>query len=262
MGGASGPVRRLGRRGVLAVGGACLLGLVGDSRAGAAHAGVTRLGHTSGEDDWRDADPRALVSLATRGRRIALTFDDGPDPAYTPQVLDLLAAYRVPATFFMIGRNAVTHPDLVRRVQAEGHLVANHTRDHVWLDRLDRAAVGRQLDGGAADLVSAGASVGGLMRPPRGWTSPSVAEAAGERRLRAVFWTVCLEAHLHAGPARAVRSMGGALRPGAIVLCHDGGHLDGPNPQSVDRSGTVAALPALLERVRALRLRPVTLPGP
>lgn len=80
-----------------------------------------------------------------------------------------------------------------------------------------------------------------------------------ERGLVNAFWTACLEWHLHDGPDRAVVELRPALRPGAILLCHDGGTLAGPNPQAIDRSMTVAAVPELLDVVLARRLTPVTL---
>jgi chitooligosaccharide deacetylase len=252
----------LSRRGLLGAGVACLAGLAGEEWPRDMITGGRTDGHTTGRQGWLAADPGALVSLGRAGRRLAVTFDDGPDPAYTPRVLDLLARYEVPATFFVIGRNAVAHPGLVARILAEGHHIAEHTRDHLWLDALGRRAVAAQMDGGAADLVSAGVTPGGrLFRVPRGWTSTTVADVARERDLRSVFWTVCLEAYLSHGPRRAVAAMGRRVGPGAIVLCHDGGHLDGPNPQSVDRSRTLEALPDLLRAVRARGLNPITLDG-
>jgi chitooligosaccharide deacetylase len=219
----------------------------------------TEAGTGAGHSD-REEPARSRVGAGTG--RIAVTFDDGPDPAYTPHVLDLLAAEGVPATFFVIGRNAVRYPRLIGRMLAEGHTVANHTRDHLWLDRLAAGPVAAQVDGGTADLLAAGAPASGLLRPPRGWTSPVVAQVAAGRGLTSVFWTVCLEAHLHGGVTAGVEAVVERLTPGAILLCHDGGHLDGPNPQSVDRSATVAALPRLLRRIRDLRLQPVALDRP
>jgi chitooligosaccharide deacetylase len=98
-----------------------------------------------------------------------------------------------------------------------------------------------------------------LFRPPHGWTSGAVAGVMRREGLRSIFWSDCLEHHLSLGPpSTAVAAMAARVRPGSILLCHDGGHLDGPHPQSFDRSTTVAALPHLLEAVLARNLRFVT----
>ena len=108
-------------------------------------------------------------------------------------------------------------------------------------------------------MAAVGAPANGLFRPPHGWTSPAVASVARRYRLRSIFWSDCLEKHLQLGPRAAATAMAGGVRRGSILLSHDGGHLDGPNPQCIDRSASVEALPHLLEAVRAKELRFVTL---
>ncbi|WP_406832262.1 polysaccharide deacetylase family protein [Pedococcus sp. KACC 23699] len=204
-------------------------------------------------------DPRSISAVVTRRPVVTLTFDDGPDPATTPRVLDVLGDHGVRATFFMVGRLATQHPDLVREVLARGHQVANHTQDHLWLDRQPQWVVAAQVLDGARSLTAVGAPASALFRPPHGWTSPAVASVALRHRLRSIFWSDCLEKHLQLGPAAAATTMAAGVRRGSILLAHDGGHLDGPNPQSIDRSASVEALPHLLEAVLAKALRFVTL---
>jgi chitooligosaccharide deacetylase len=207
---------------------------------------LIRSRHT--DSPWSRAlvDPAGLTAVHTSAPVVALTFDDGPDPRHTPQVLDVLARAGVTATFFVVGRNALAHPELVRRILAEGHEVANHTQDLVWLDRLGLDEVRRQIVTGTTSLRRAGAPAPRVFRPPRGWTSSEVAQAAGGLGLRSVFWTDCLEARLRRGVRAAASEVAEGARPGAVLLLHDGGHLDGPNPQAFDRGGTVEALPHLL----------------
>jgi peptidoglycan/xylan/chitin deacetylase (PgdA/CDA1 family) len=244
------------RRAVLT--GALATGLAGALFPGSAHAG----GHpprTSDPQSRLRVDPRSISFVATREPVVALTFDDGPDPASTPCVLDVLEHFGVPATFFMIGRNVVEHRELATEVVRRGHEVANHSQDHLWLDQQPRGVVQRQVDLGAQSLVRAGAPPNGLFRPPHGWTSGAVAGVLRREGSRSIFWSDCLEHHLALGtPATAVAAMAARARPGSILLCHDGGHLDGPHPQKIDRSATVAALPHLLEAVLAKHLRFVT----
>src|SRR3954463_9417354 len=149
-------------------------------------------------------DPDAITAVHTAADAVALTFDDGPDPRFTPHVLDVLARAGATATFFVVGRNAQEHPDLVRRIVTEGHEVANHTQDHVWLDGLDDHGVRGEITAATASLQAAGAPRPHVFRPPRGWTSSTVAHAAAALGLRTVFWTDCLEARLHAGLLAAV----------------------------------------------------------
>lgn len=242
------------RRSVLAaLGAACLLGAQGR----AAHSRVDA--HTFTPKERRAADPAAVNRVLTDTRSLAITFDDGPDPRFTPQVLDILRDHGVTATFFMIGRNVAQHPRLAERVRREGHLIANHTADHLWLDAYDSGVVRDQLERGTQTLVDAGLPRPRYVRPPRGWTSPEVGRESARQSLRSIFWTDCLEAHLIRGADQAAEETARAAGPGSIILCHDGGALDGPNPQHLDRSGTVAALPRLLDRVLSVDLHPVPL---
>ncbi|MBC9821620.1 polysaccharide deacetylase family protein [Terrabacter sp. MAHUQ-38] len=197
-----------------------------------------------------DVDPQGVTRVRTSRRWVALTFDDGPDPRFTPDVLDVLRTYGCRATFFAVGSNVEAHPDLARRIVAEGHRLSNHTHDHVWLDRVDTDTVADQLIRGR-DAVAAFDPTGGrLVRPPRGWTSRSVARSTSELGMRSVYWSTCLESALHDGPAVAGGAVGAVLGPGDVLLAHDGGRVVGPNPQDLDRSRTVEALPVLLERLR------------
>lgn len=250
------------RRTLLKGAGLCLV------TAGLAGFAPPHRAHTATPAARTLADPTSISAVRTRARLVALTFDDGPDPAYTPAVLDVLARYEARATFFMIGRSAAQHPDLVQRVISEGHTVANHTHDHLWLDALGVDAVREQWARGRGALREAGAEaamaparrhVWGYARPPRGWTSATVAQATTDEQLRTVFWSGCLESGMAQRPALAAADLAGSSRPGSILLCHDGGHLDGPNPQAIDRSWTVDGLPTLLEGLHRRGLAAVDL---
>src|SRR5213079_949308 len=87
-----------------------------------------------------------LVRGPAARMEVLLTFDDGPDPRTTPQVLDILKRERVPAAFFLVGRRAAAHPELVRREAAEGHALGNHTWHHVYLTRMDAACARAQIE--------------------------------------------------------------------------------------------------------------------
>jgi peptidoglycan-N-acetylglucosamine deacetylase len=251
--------RRLVRRELLVGAGFCLLGLgalvTAEEGAAASRGG----GPTTTPSARRAADRRAVSRVVTVEPVLALTFDDGPDPEYTPAVLDVLARFGVRATFFVVGRNALAHPELVTRAVREGHVVANHTRDHLWLDRLAREEVGSQIRQGRSDLARLGVYPNGLFRPPRGWTSPTVAEVTHRMGLRSVFWNDCLEAHHSVRIDDASAAVIGRAHPGSIILAHDGGRIAGPNPERIDRSRTVEMLPRVLAGIERRGLRAVTL---
>ncbi|MEI2776713.1 MAG: polysaccharide deacetylase family protein [Tetrasphaera sp.] len=215
--------------------------------------------HTTTMAARRRVDPHAVFQLHGSSRRLALTFDDGPDPDYTPAILAALAAAGVPATFFVIGSNAARYPELIEAIAQGGHHIGNHTQDHIWLDQLPRADVARQIRGADHTLGRLGVTPNPLFRPPHGWTSRTVADTASAQHKTAYYWTDCLEAHTSLGPAAAADAVVAQTRPGAIILCHDGGRVDGPNPQRVDRSRTVAALPRLIDGLQRTRFRFVTL---
>jgi peptidoglycan-N-acetylglucosamine deacetylase len=180
---------------------------------------------------------------------LALTFDDGPDPVYTPQVLDLLLRHRVKATFFLVGARARARPDLVARMRAEGHEIGNHTERHerTLLQPLSRFE--QELREGEQTLGLATARPK-LFRPPGIWLRPSQQAAAA----RLGYLTVLGSAYAYdpyRPPARYIEwVIAKNLRPGAIVVLHDAGG---------DRSHTVNALPAILHAARAKDLRWVTL---
>jgi peptidoglycan/xylan/chitin deacetylase (PgdA/CDA1 family) len=197
-----------------------------------------------------EIDPDGVVRVPTTRSWVGLTFDDGPDPRFTPEVLDILAAYEARATFFAVGRNVEAHPELARRIVAEGHRLSNHTADHLWLDRVGDAALTHQLVAGHDAVARYDAAGAVLVRPPRGWTSAAVARRTRELGQRSVFWSACLESALHDGARSGGRDVGGRLQPGDVVLAHDGGRISGPNAQDLDRTPSVEALPALLDAVR------------
>lgn len=242
--------RRAVARGAL---GACLLVMA------AGQQGIIAHGHTTNAYQRQRAEPTSFSHVPTARRMTALTFDDGPDPSYTPAVLDTLARFGVSATFFTIGRNALAHPELVRRAVAEGHEVANHTQDHLWLDQLDEARVAEEVDRCTASLHTVAAVRPAFFRAPRGWTSAVVGDVVDARRMRSAYWSEAVEAHRSMATSDAAHLLAARARPGSIILAHDGGTLEGPNPQHIDRSFTVDTLPKLLAGLERADLRASTL---
>jgi peptidoglycan-N-acetylglucosamine deacetylase len=187
------------------------------------------------------------------GKTVALTFDDGPDPRFTLPILAILARARAPATFFMIGSQAAAHPDLVRRVARAGQVVGGHTWHHVRLDRLAPAEVAAEVDCTDKLLASLAGQPVRLVRPPDGAFDRSVVELLAARGVALTLWTVDSRDWTRPGVGRIEATVARELRPGAIILLHDGGG---------DRSQTVAALPGVLGLLHARGYRAVALPTP
>ena len=185
---------------------------------------------------------------------VALTFDDGPSPQYTPQILAVLRRLRVPATFFAIGSQADQYPDLVKAELLAGMSVENHSHGHPQPFAQQPARLADQEIGlGAHSLLRLGADAS-LFRPPGGSFSAEVVRAAHAHGERTVLWSVDPGDWRRGARSRAiVRKVLAAVRPGSIVLLHDGGG---------DRSATVAALPAIVHGIRRLGLELVALPRP
>ena len=202
-----------------------------------------------------------MFRVATDKRLVALSFDDGPDPAYTPSVLRNLHQSGARATFFLVGVNAVAHRGLVAELTSAGHTIGNHTYDHRELELLAPAAVDLEIEKGSAAIVSAGGQLPKLFRPPRGFTDEVVRIEARRDRYRTVFWTLCLEHFVMTyGLSGGVEAMLDEVRPGAVLLAHDGGRIEGSGRRPIDRRETLEALPLLLSGLAAKRLRVVDVP--
>jgi peptidoglycan/xylan/chitin deacetylase (PgdA/CDA1 family) len=198
---------------------------------------------------------RLPAPAASRGQ-IALTFDDGPDPATTPRVLDVLDAHGARATFFCVGRHAAAHPELVRDIAARGHAIENHTARHATAFGWYGPARLREDIGAAQAMLAALAGrAPAFFRAPFGMRSPLLDPALAHLGLRLVSWTRrgydTTDGDAHRVLARLVHGLAG----GDILVLHDG-IATGPRRAE---STALRVLPELLARVRDAGLRPVTL---
>jgi peptidoglycan/xylan/chitin deacetylase (PgdA/CDA1 family)/DNA-binding beta-propeller fold protein YncE len=164
----------------------------------------------------------AVERVFTSQRLVALTFDDGPSVPYTQRVLEILARYRVHATFFEVGNWVQTYPQLVREEMALGHELANHTYDHPHLTQLAPANVAAELQSGSAALQQAGAPAPRWFRPPFGLLSGAISTAADALGEATIGWHHTFDQYLLHDPAGGVASLLRDVRPGSIVLAHDG----------------------------------------
>lgn len=192
----------------------------------------------------------ALIRVVTAHRLVALTFDDGPDPRYTRPLLRSLKRADAHATFFVVGAAALRHPALVRAEVRAGHEVADHTFDHPRLPSLSARRIAWELAAGARAIERAGAPAPVLSRPPWGFFDERVGAIAAAAHMPLVGWDLALERLIDRHGVRAgVRALAARVRPGSIVLAHDG---------RIERRTTVLAVPLLLAALRARGFRVVT----
>jgi peptidoglycan/xylan/chitin deacetylase (PgdA/CDA1 family) len=192
--------------------------------------------------------PPALPAPRTGARTISWTFDDGPDPVYTPQILAVLARWNVHATFCMVGQEVAARPDVVRAIAAAGHRLCNHSWNHSpQIRRLTRGQVrDRQLVPTTQAIVAATGQTPEYFRAPYGyWTDADVAEARDEG-LTPLAWNVDPRDWSRPGTAAIVANVLHNVAAGSVILLHDGGG---------NRAQSVAALSTLLPRLAALGYR-------
>jgi peptidoglycan-N-acetylglucosamine deacetylase len=221
-----------------------------------------RLERTAGvEIVVRGAISHKLVSSRSRTvegptrieRAVALTFDDGPSPKDTPRVLEVLRRLHARATFFVIGFLVDAYPEIVARERNGGMAIGNHTYNHPEVppfNQLPQRLLKAEIALGAQSLSKIGITTK-LLRPPAGSSSPAVVRTAEAMGHRVVIWSVdSLDWRAGVTAAEIKRNVLSAVRPGSIVLLHDGGG---------DQSATVAALPGIIKEIRRKHLRLVTL---
>ncbi len=189
---------------------------------------------------------------------VALTFDDGPDPDFAPAFLDELRRLDAVATFFVVGHRARARPDLVRRARDEGHAVGSHSDTHPEPWTVPLRALSRDYRRGREAAEAALGRRVQLFRPPKGYVDGPGAAAMAAAGVRPWLWTVDPEDwRPDVTPDEIVRGLDG-VRSGDVVLLHDA--IEGPlAPSALDRSATLAALPAIVDLVRARGLRFTTL---
>jgi peptidoglycan/xylan/chitin deacetylase (PgdA/CDA1 family) len=185
-----------------------------------------------------------------------LTFDDGPSSSATPRILETLARFAVPATFFLVGAQVRRSPDLARAVHAAGHEIGNHTETHRKLHLASPRTSADELGRAHQTILDVVGVRPRLFRAPHGYKNPFVARAARDLGYRLVGWTFGVWDSDCPGAATIRRRVAARLRPGAIVLLHDG---DGYDPHG-DRSQTAEALSGIITdaRERGYQFRPLS----
>lgn len=195
--------------------------------------------------------PQVVFQGSSSKPEIALTFDDGPNPTATQQVLDILKHYHVHATFFCIGENVRDYPALVSQEQADGHIVGNHTWNHPDLTTVSVPVIQQQLTDTSAVLKNAAGVTPTLFRPPYGAINKTVQQQANQQHLQPVLWSIDTQDWSMPGTGAIVHAVLDHAGNGDIVLMHDGGG---------NRTQTIEALPQIIEGLQQQGFTLVTVP--
>jgi peptidoglycan/xylan/chitin deacetylase (PgdA/CDA1 family) len=185
-----------------------------------------------------------------RRREIALTFDDGPGP-FTPKIVDVLRRRRVPATFFIVGQSLNSFGRTLRLEMKDGFVIGDHTENHRPLGLLSERDQRSQLVDQAYRVHTYGAPYPRLFRPPYRSFNATTLAVAHKLHMLMVLWTVDSADYRQPGTNAIVSRVISGARPGAIILMHDAGGT---------RTQTLAALPTIISRLRAMHYRLVTVP--
>ncbi len=192
--------------------------------------------------------------VETAQKIVALTFDDGPYPPYTGEILDILKENHVPATFFVIGKNVEKHPELIQRIVDEGHQLGNHTYNHVDLLKADRRTVADEIDKTNKAVADITGQAPKIVRPPHGFRDPVVMEVMAERGLKVVEWSVMSRDWVNPGVEEIVDRTVKNVKNGSVILLHDG---DGV-AQAASRAQTVEATRRIIRELAAQGYKFVT----
>jgi peptidoglycan/xylan/chitin deacetylase (PgdA/CDA1 family) len=199
-------------------------------------------------------------------RVVALTFDDGPNPPYTTQILDVLEKEHVHATFFLVGRAVAAYPDVVRREIHDGDAIGNHTWEHRHLIVMTRTQIHKSLQRTSDAIYHASGMRPNLMRPPFGARDWSVMQVAQKLGYTVVMWSVPLARDWeYPPPGTIARRVLPNVTDGSIIVLHDGnrGELCAKwqlPPRVCDRSSDIEATKMIVETLKREGYRFVTIP--
>ena len=238
-----------------------------DSRATTAAAAGLGIAAAAGVAIYAGQSPTAQIYGSTicrnpsAGRRIALTYDDGPNPVHTPPLLSLLDRFDAKATFFSIGMWAEREPGLLREVRAAGHAIGNHTHTHPRMPFISMGAVREELRRCRAAVEASGVELsrahgGMLMRPPYGSRRPATLRVMREEGYEPVTWSITCYDWRRTATRRSIARHARRAGPGDIILMHDGNN----HVPDADRSRSVAATEDTLQRYAAAGYEFVTVP--
>jgi peptidoglycan-N-acetylglucosamine deacetylase len=200
------------------------------------------------------ASPTTVTSGDSSKHAVALTFDDGPSPVYTPQILDLLRQYQAKATFFVLGCKVEHYPGVIKAVLREGHELGNHTYSHPRLLKTDHQARQRELERTRLDLDLLGCpKKSQIMRPPYSEYDPRLVSYLNHTNQELILWSVDSGDWRGLAIPAIVKNVLSQVKNGAIIIFHDS-----DEHSRADRHPTVEALKIILPALQRAGYRMVT----
>lgn len=218
----------------------------------ATYAAATR---SAARPDYVRLFPHVFARQGPPRMQVSLTFDDGPDARYTVQILDILKREGVHATFFVLGSQVRQYPDVALRIVREGHALGNHSFDHRNLRTMDRQARNWEVTSTDRELLRITGRHTRYFRAPYGSVDSQVITQLGRMGYTVVNWSVDSSDWRSIPSAQVVKNVLSNVRPGAIILQHCAG-----NDKEI-LTGTVAALPVIIHRLRAAGYGFATVPA-
>ncbi len=173
---------------------------------------------------------------------IALTFDDGPHRKYTDEILDILKQYEIKATFFVIGKNAETYPDKLKRISDEGHEIGNHTYSHITAEKTGKSNFKSELEKTHGIIKRITGKEPVLFRPPTGYCNTLAVKSATEMDYKIIMWTVDTKDWAHSSKESIEKTVRSHVCGGSIILFHDYITAPSPTPNALSK-----IIPELLE---------------
>lgn len=162
------------------------------------------------------------VLWRSKDDHIYLTFDDGPDPEITPPLLDVLQQHHIPATFFLVGKKAEHHPEIVRRISEAGHTIGNHSYNHIRLLFQSASEIQFQIQATDDILAAITGHKPSLFRPPYGKFGPNLLHVTAQTGHRVVMWNHSAKDYKRDATRKSIEARLQKIKPGNIVLLHDG----------------------------------------
>ncbi|WP_261381636.1 polysaccharide deacetylase family protein [Paenibacillus cremeus] len=177
-------------------------------------------------------------------KQAALTFDDGPDSKYTPQILDLLRDWDVKATFFVVGKQVNSHPQVLKRIAKEGHAIGNHSWDHADLTKVTPQHMKQEIESTDDAIAKLTGIAPTLFRAPYGATNEALKHTIKSADRHLIDWNVDTRDWAGTSPEDILEIVKKTVKPGSIILMHSFGGRDG------NLSNTVEALPLVIDYLR------------
>ncbi len=166
--------------------------------------------------------------VSTEEKVVALTFDDGPHPKYTEEILDILKEYDIKATFFVIGKNVQYNEDIFKRCASEGHEIGNHTFTHAKADKCSYSGLKDEIEKTENVIFQFSGRHTKVFRPPTGLCDEKCVALSNELGFKTIVWNIDTKDWMHTSSDKIVSNVLSSVKNGAIILFHD--YIDSPSP--------------------------------